>query len=232
MPQGPSRGTRRRGPCARALRHFSSPQAPPGSRKDEPAGLKVARGTVAGSAAWAGPSSPSPAGGGRVPQPGVRRRPDPHAPPVPPNAQRGADVGGSGAGFPPRVRRENGEAQGRGSERRSLGLGARGGGSRGRRRAIATRSAPPPSSTPPAPPLPPPPAAAALAAVSLPAADRDPARRGGARTRRGGGPRAGRPDGRGKGGQRAGRGGELSVRRVCGGRVGGREARRGREAEE
>lgn len=42
----------------------------------------------------------------------------------------------------------------------------------------------------------------------------------GGRARGGGGPRAGRPDGRGKGGRRAGPGGVWGVRRVCGGRGG------------
>lgn len=61
--------------------------------------------------------------------------------------------------------------------------------------------------------------------VSLPAADRDPGWAGWA-SARGGGPRAGRPDGRGKGGRRAGRGGVWGERRVCGGsggRAGGEE---------
>lgn len=65
----------------------------------------------------------APRGGGRVPRPGLRRRPGPTPPltsslPPPPSLNAEGDTGDTSAHSPPRARRKNGEAQGRGTGRR------------------------------------------------------------------------------------------------------------------
>nr|KAF6429703.1 hypothetical protein HJG59_009034 [Molossus molossus] len=119
--EGPSCVKRRR--CQgghSSLRHFSSHAVSllQDGRALHIEGGEEHRGRL--SRPWAVPFSQSPAGRCRVPHPGLRRRPGSSwSPPFPQlRSVRAGDKGESGTHSPSRARRENGEAQGRGTGRR------------------------------------------------------------------------------------------------------------------